>query len=217
MRDCDLAAAATLADLAGVHAVRAGLREELRPIAETDLKQLRNAARVFEIRMPPSQSLLKPVLEAQPDLVAIGGDSWERPVGASPLDPHTRDAAVGPIVRGLADSGIPTVLLVAPDFRAVKAAHVLGLAGVEFYTGSLVDLPATERAQALEDLADAAKLARKLKLQIGLAGRLGPHTAAEVVAAVPGVERVVVGRALIARAALVGIDVAVRDFRALVE
>jgi pyridoxine 5-phosphate synthase len=87
---------------------------------------------------------------------------------------------------------------------------------VELYTGALVDLPRAERHNALKQLGDAARLASKLQLGLGLAGGLGYRTLVEVVQAAPAAERIAIGRAALTRAMLVGLDRALRDLRALV-
>lgn len=212
-----LGAAATLADLAGVGALRLGISEELRPVKEADVRELRASARRLELRMPPSQSLLKLVLETRPDLtvLASGGSAGAGPFG--PIELRSRDTALVSVVRTLDEAGIASALLVSPELDAVKAAHAVGAGGVEFYTGATVDLPAEERRSELEGLFDAARLAAKLRLEIGIGGRLGFDTVGEVLAAAPGATRVVAGRALLSRSILVGVDRAVGDFRALVE
>jgi hypothetical protein len=48
--DTGLAAAVTLAELAGVDAVRLGIDEELKPVVETDVLNARRVARRFELR-----------------------------------------------------------------------------------------------------------------------------------------------------------------------
>jgi pyridoxine 5-phosphate synthase len=103
--------------------------------------------------------------------------------------------------------------LVSPDLASVKAAHAADLRGVEFFTGALIDLPGAERQAALERLADAARLAAKLRLSIGVGGGLGMRDLPTVLAPAPVIQRVAVGRSLISRAILVGLDRAVRDFR----
>jgi pyridoxine 5'-phosphate synthase PdxJ len=67
----ELMAAASLAELAGVDALRLSINEELQPVRESDVDALRRAARSFELRMPISQSLLKVPLEARPFPAAI--------------------------------------------------------------------------------------------------------------------------------------------------
>ena len=95
----------------------------------------------------------------------------------------------------------------------MKAAYQCDLRGVDLWTAAVVDLPGRERAQATERLGDSARLAAKLRLEVSLAGGLGLRTAPEALAAAPVAERVVTGRALTARALLVGLDTAIRDLR----
>ena len=72
--DVDVAAAATLADLAGVDAVRLSVNEDLKPVREEDVRETRRAARRLELRMPPRSSLLKVALEARPDGVVLAAE-----------------------------------------------------------------------------------------------------------------------------------------------
>ena len=143
-RDWDLAAAATLAELAGIDFIRVGLREELRPVAEADLHGLRRAAPVLELRAPAVQSLLKTLLETQPDSVLLSAAAWDRQVGSGPIDFRLGDAGVAPVMRGLDDARVPVTLVVAPELDAIKAAHNLGAVGVELYTRR-ADRPAGAR------------------------------------------------------------------------
>ncbi len=214
--DIDLAAAATLAELAGVDAVRLGVNEDLKPVREEDVQEVRRAARRLELCMPSNQSLLRVALEARPDRVVLAAQGRDGRSPAGPLEVKGRSLPVGPIVRALAEAGIPVATLVAPEIEAVRAVHAEGVGGVEFFTGAIVDLPAPERGRELERLADAVRLAAKLRLSIGLGGGLGYRTLREMLEAAPAAERVVVGRAALARAMLVGLDRALRDLRGLV-
>jgi pyridoxine 5-phosphate synthase len=210
----DPAAAAALAELAGADAIRLGLCEELRPVRESDARELRRPGRELELRIAPSQALLKLALEVRPDRVLLGGEGRER--GAGALDPRQLASVAGPVLRALRESGIAGAVLVGPEIEAVKAAHAAGAQAVELHTGLLVDLPASERAPLLERLADACRLAAKLRMETSLGGGLGFRSLPAVLSAAPSADGVAVGRALAARAALVGLDRAIRDLRALV-
>ncbi len=213
--DCDLETAASLAELAGVDALRLGISEDLRPVSESDVRAVRRKARNFELRMTAAQGTLKVALESRPDLVVLAGPGWDSPCASVPIDLRGRDTALVPIVRALEDAHIPVVALIVPELETVKAAHGLGVYGVEFYTGAIVDLPTAERRASFEVLADTARLAGKLRMSISAGGGIGFATLPEVLAAAPGCDCVAAGRALISRALLVGIDQAIRDFRAL--
>lgn len=215
--EIDLAAAATLAELAGVDVVRLAVCEDLKPIREEDVAEVRHAARRFELRMPPSSALLRVALEGRPDRVVLAGESLIPGAVAAPLDLKRRAAPIEPVVRALAEAGIPTCATIAPDLEAVKRVHAESIPAVEFYTGGIVDLPASEREPELQRLSDAVRLAAKLQLDIGIGGGLSYRNVGELLAACPAVEWVAVGRAALSRSLLVGLDRALRDLRTRVE
>lgn len=212
----DLNAAASLAELAGVDALRLGVNEELRPVAEADVLALRRTAALFELRMPASQGLLKVALEVRPDAVLLAGDAFEGALAPRPLELRSQSSGLAPIVRALEEAGIGVAMLVTPALDSVKAAHGLGVQSVELFTGATVDLPAVERRGRLEALADAARLASKLRMSVAIGGGLDYRSLPEVLPMAPAATRVGAGRAIVARSLLVGMDRAVRDFLALI-
>lgn len=229
--DIDVAAAATLAELAGVDAVRLGIDDALKPTTEHDVNEVRRSARGFELRMPANPGLVKIALEARPDRVLLAAGSREGSDGVSRADMGGRalDLAnasgsgkrgnrepLAPVMRPLADAGIETWLRINPRLDAVKAAHGEGASGVEIFTGDIVDLPRAEREAELEALRDAVRLASKLRMSIGLGGGLGYRNVSEVLEGAPAVGAVAVGREVVSRAILVGLDRALRDLKKLV-
>ena len=88
------------------------------------------------------------------------------------------------------------------------------LGQLEFETGQLVDLPPRELSGSLDPLVDAARLAAKLGMRIGLAGRLDERSVGTFLEAAPGAAWISVGREWIARSLLVGMEQATRDYRA---
>ena len=211
--DADPAASATLVELAGAHALQLGLSEELRPVREDDVRRVRRCVSALELRLAPAPGLLKLALEMQPDRVVLASESAEGRGRPAPLDFRAWGTAIAPSARTLREAGIHVSALVRPELASVKAAHAADVEGVDLYTGALVDLPAAERRTAAETLGDAARLAHKLRLGVGLTGGLGFRSLGWLVPATPGVQRVCVGRAFSARALLVGVDRAVRDLR----
>jgi pyridoxine 5-phosphate synthase len=205
-----LPAAAALANVAGADAVRLGLSEELQTVSERDLREVAAAGAALELRMAPIPSLVKAALEARPVRVLLASGQGG---AVLPLDFRAWSNVLAPTLRTLAEAGLASVALVGPDLAHVKAAHAVGARGVELYTGALVDLPLAERAEALARLGDAARLAAKLRLEVGLGGRLDEHSLGPVLEAAPIATSVAVGRAFVRRAALVGVDRATRDLR----
>jgi pyridoxine 5-phosphate synthase len=215
--DVGVAAAVTLAELAGVDGVRLGIDDDLKPVAESDVLNARRAARHFELRMTASPGLLKVALEARPDRVLLAASAKEGGWAGGPLNFHGGGQPLAPMMHGLQEAGIPVSLRVQPKLDAVKAAHAERASGVELYTAAILDLPEAERKAEFESLADAVRLAAKLRLRIAIGGGLGFATVSDVLAGVPATECVAVGRAAISRALLVGMDRAIRDLRAAVQ
>jgi pyridoxine 5-phosphate synthase len=209
----ELGKAASLAELAGVDSLRLGIQEDLSPVRESDVVQLRAAARSLELRMPISQTLVKLALATRPDRVVLVGDRHAATGPVPPIDARVAGAALASVLRSLGEARIRTSVRVTPDLDAVRAAHVQGVADVELFTGWLVDLPEPERRAALVGLGDAARLASKLRMGMALAGGLDDRNLREVIDAAPSAERIVLGRGLARRALLVGLDRAVRDHR----
>lgn len=214
-RDVDVPAAAMLAELAGVDAVRLGVNGDRKPVRDDDLRDTRRTARRLELRLRPSEPLLAVALETRPDLVLLAADGHEGRAASAPLDLRGTSPGLSGLIRTLSDAGIPVSALVQPTLEAVKSVHAEGVTGVELYTGALVDLPGSERSAALLGLSDAARLAAKLRLTLGLAGGLGFRNVGELLEAAPAADRVAIGRAALTRSMLVGIDRALRDFRTL--
>jgi pyridoxine 5-phosphate synthase len=208
-----LAVAAMAVEMAGADGVRLGVNEGLRPVREGDLHDVRRTARDLELRLAPTPSLLKLVLEVRPDRVLLAAEPLRGAHEAGALDPAALRGPVHAAVRALREAGIPAWARLAPDLEAVKAARGADVAGVELVTTALVDLPEGERAPALERFGDAARLAAKLRLPVRAGGALDARRLRALLAAAPVVEGVTVGRELAARALLVGIDRAVRDLR----
>jgi pyridoxine 5-phosphate synthase len=214
--DVDVPAAATIAELAGVDGVRLGVNLDLKPVSEADVHDTRRAARRLELRMPPSEKLLKVALESRPDRVVLAADGRDGVLAAAPLDLRLPIPSLHSVVRALQEAGMPVTALVAASPDSIKAVHAEGIEGVEFYTGTLVDLPRIERRGELERLGDAARLASKLHMRVGVSGGLGYRSLQEILEVAVGAESVTVGRAALARALLVGLDTALRDLRTLV-
>jgi len=207
-----LAAAAALASVAGAEAVRLGVTEEGQGVSERDLREVLAVGTGLELRMAPIPSLIKGALEVRPARVLLAA-SPGREGDSLPLDFRAWGTALAPAIRTLEEAGLAVAALIAPDLAHVKAAHAVGARGVELYTGALVDLPAAERGEALAKLGDAARLAAKLRLGVGLGGRLDERSLGDILEAAPIAASVSVGRAWVGRALLVGVDRATRDLR----
>jgi pyridoxine 5-phosphate synthase len=120
-------------------------------------------------------------------------------------------------VRRLQSRGIPVSLFIDPGAAEVKASRALGAAMVELHTGTYSRAygPHGPGGRSLERLSEACRLGLDLGLGVhaghGLTYRnVGP------VAAIPGMGDLNIGHNVVARAALVGMERAVREMLELV-
>jgi len=209
-----LAAFALAAELAGADAVRVSVQESLRPVRESDLYDLRRVVRQLEIQLAPTPSLLKLALEVRPDRVVLASEPGAARRLGTPLELAALRTAAPLAARALREAGIPTSARIAPDPEAVKLARGADVAAVELATAGTVDLPESERAVALERVADAARIAGKLRLPLAAGGGLAKHRLGGLLAAAPAIESIAVGRALAARSLFVGLERAIAELRA---
>jgi pyridoxine 5-phosphate synthase len=126
------------------------------------------------------------------------------------VDVEDRRQELVPVLDALKGIGILTAVLVDPLPNQVKAAHRAGAAAVLLHTGRFCwASDDASRAAEFEALTNAAKVGQRLGLIVHAGGGLG-YQSVGVVAAISEIASVDVGHALIARAALVGIQEAVQ-------
>ena len=212
----DLVAAATLAQLAGADELAVHLREDRMHVQDRDARILRlTLRRGFRMDIAPLPESLKVALEIRPDAVTLVPELPGELRSYGGLDVQTELGELGEMVRALEDGGIRAAIRVAADTEQVKASHRAGARQVELCTGRLAeDTP--DRAELLEQLCDAARLAQKLGLEVSVAGGLEPATMREL-AGIPALSGFRIGHSLVARALLIGMDRAVRELRAIVD
>jgi pyridoxine 5-phosphate synthase len=211
----DPVAAAAVALLGGADGIVVHLREDRRHIQDRDLRLLRQTLHDrLVLEMAATHEMQKIALEVRPDSVTLVPERRAELTTEGGLDVVRQVAALGDVVRALGDAGIRSCLFVAPDLEQVKAAHRLGAKAVEIHAGNYADAGRQPSAE-LERLRDAARLARKLGLEVGVGHGLHYRNVAPV-AAIEEFEEFSIGHSILARALLVGLERAVAEMKRLV-
>ncbi len=220
----DLPSVATLAKLAGAAGVRLSVTEDLFPVSESDLRDLRRTGCPIELCISPVPTLVKVALEAAPERVILCAPPSRPGEPPRPLDFDAWGQALPPAIRTLRESGTRVTALLRPSPQAVKAAHTVDLGCVDLHSAPAVDaqrdaaLLGSARDSGrgeLELLSDASQLAAKLRIEVSLCGGLSYDNIASLPDLVPAATHYCVGRAFVERAMLVGVDRAVRDLAQL--
>jgi pyridoxine 5-phosphate synthase len=216
-RDPNVATAALLADMGGADWIIAHLREDRRHIQDRDLYAIQQVVPSrLTLEISSADRMLKYALELHPARVTVLPEHPMELTTEAGLDMIGKREIVANAAATLAQAGIPVTLLIQPTVDDVKACHRLGQLGVS------VELNATayraaktpaERRACEERIVTAAKLAAKVGMPVHLGHSL-TLDAVRTFAAVPEIAQINVGHAVVARAALIGIEAAVREMKA---
>lgn len=213
----DPVAAAALAELAGAQGIIAHLREDRRHVQDRDIRLLRQVVQTrLNMEMAATAEMQAIALDVRPDIVTLVPEKREELTTEGGLEVASRVDTLSAYIGTLQAAGIMVSLFIDPDDRQIAAAKRTGARFVEVHTGAYANARTEkERQEELRKISDGVKLAVSLGLSAG-AGHGLNYVNASAVAMVPGVEELNIGHSIISRAALVGMDRAVRDMIALV-
>ncbi|NTW49460.1 MAG: pyridoxine 5'-phosphate synthase [Chlorobiales bacterium] len=215
-REPDPVAAAVLAELAGASGIVCHLREDRRHIKDRDLFLLRETVKTkLDLEMAMTEEMKRIAIQTKPDLVTLVPEHRQELTTEGGLDVMRHREALRPYVAELKSNGVPTSLFVEPTIESISVAAEVGAEFVEFHTGKYSLLKDVQEIQTeITRLKDAAVFARKSGLRV-VAGHGLNYQNVEAIKQINEIEEVSIGHAVIARAALVGLEAAVKEMIAL--
>jgi len=204
--------AASLAELAGAHQVTIHLREDRRHIKERDLRILRETVQTeLNLEMGATEETLAIALDTGPELATLVPERREELTTEGGLDVAGQRMKLRPFVERLRGAGIRASMFIEPDQKQIKASKELGADAVELHTGRYCDHRREPAAAAeLERIEDAARFAADLGLYVA-AGHGLDYTNIDPVAAIDEIVEFNIGHSIVARAIVVGMEVAVQE------
>ncbi|RMH00848.1 MAG: pyridoxine 5'-phosphate synthase [Planctomycetota bacterium] len=209
----DPVAAAVLCELAGANGITIHLREDRRHIQDRDLRLLREIVRgVLNLEMALTDEMIGIALETRPDAVCIVPEKRQELTTEGGLDAAAHEKRLAAELPRLAEAGIATSVFVDPLPEPIEACARAGAQFVELHTGRYANAGGAEREAELQRLETAARYAHELGLRVN-AGHGLDYDNVQPVAALPFVEELNIGHAIVARAVLVGLDAAVREMQ----
>lgn len=204
--------AALVAERAGADQITVHLREDRRHIQERDVDILRRVVKTeLNLEMAASQEMVSLALKYSPDTVTLVPERREELTTEGGLDVVQNRENLQRAIRLLQDGNIRVSMFIDPDLDQVRASHKLDAHAIEIHTGRYAEARSfKERSEELGRIRDAAKAASKLGL--GVAAGHGLHYDNTVpVARITEIVELNIGHAIIARAMLSGMELAVRD------
>ena len=215
-REPEPLAAAFAAEMAGAKGITVHLRGDRRHIKERDLEILRQAiATKLNVEMAVTPDMARVALQVRPDQVTLVPERPQELTTEGGLNVVAQSAAVKDFTKQMQDAGIRVSIFLDPDADQVRGAKSVGADAVEINTGRYAESVSTVDAE-LKRIKDAAALAARHDLEV-LAGHGLNYTNVQAITAIPEIDELNIGHSIVARAAIVGMDRAVRDMVALLE
>lgn len=214
----DPVAAALLAELAGAHGITVHLREDRRHIQNRDVEVLRKTIKTrLNLEMAATEEMVAIALKTQPDIVTLVPEGRHELTTEGGLDVNLLKTGLKQKIALLQQAAISVSLFVEPDMEQIKASHRVGADMVEIHTGTYCEMRTEkERLEQLRRIELAGAAARKLGMRVS-AGHGLNYRNVSAVAALPGFEEFNIGHSIVARAALVGMERAVREMLVLMK
>jgi len=214
----DPIAAAVLVEQAGAAGITVHLREDRRHIQDRDVELLRKIVKTkLNLEMAATYEMLEIACRIKPDECTIVPEKREELTTEGGLDVATQISRLRPACARLRDAGIVVSLFIDPEAAQIEAAATAGAQFVELHTGRYAHARLEkEIRKEYQQLVEAAQLAQKKGLRVNAGHGLTYQNVGPVVH-IAGIEDLNIGHNIIARAALVGLDRAVRDMLALLK
>lgn len=210
----DPIAAAVLAELAGADGITVHLREDRRHIQYRDVYVLRQTVRThLNLEMAPTDEMVAIALNIKPNYVTLVPEKREEVTTEGGLDVAGQSERTREIVAKLQGASIPVSLFIDANPDQIDAAAKMKAKFIELHTGCYAEATDEEsREQELAVLAKGCEQAIAAGLRVN-AGHGLTYWNVYPVACLQGMEELNIGHSIISRAALVGLERAVREMK----
>ena len=210
----DPVAAAVLAELGGADGITVHLREDRRHIQDRDVRLLRQTVRThLNLEMAPTDEMVAIALDIKPDYVTLVPEKREEVTTEGGLDIAGQTGRLSEIVDRLHSASIPVSLFIDATPEQIEASVKAKAQFIELHTGQYAEASdEASRKQELAVLAEGCEQALKVGLRVN-AGHGLTYWNVYPVACLPGMEELNIGHTIISRAALIGIERAVREMK----
>jgi len=214
----DPIAAAVLAEMAGADGITVHLRGDRRHIQDRDIEVLRKVVQTrLNLEMAANPAMVTFAATHKPDHATLVPERREELTTEGGLDVLLNQTLVRKTVVDLREAGVAVSIFVDPDYDQIRAIAKLEVRTIEINTAKYSDARRDEQAIAEADkVAQAARAAAKLGIRV-LAGHGLTYRNVRRIVQIAEIEELNIGHSIIARAALVGMERAVREMKALLD
>lgn len=210
----DPVAGAVLAELGGADGITVHLREDRRHIQDRDVRLLRQTVRThLNLEMAATDEMVAIALDVRPNYVTLVPEKREEVTTEGGLNVAGQIGRLGEIVEKLQSAGIPVSMFIDADGSQIEASVKVKAQFIELHTGVYADANSeASREKELSVLAKGCEQALRAGLRVN-AGHGLTYWNVYPIACLPGMEELNIGHTIISRAALVGLERAVREMK----
>ncbi len=199
----------------GAQGITVHPRPDERHIRYKDVTDLKPVLRTeFNIEGYPSERFTELVLSVKPTQVTLVPDAPDQITSNAGWDTKTHEEMLRDIVKRFKDAGIRTSLFVAADKEMVDYAAKTGADRVELYTEPYASMYASDREAAVAPFVEAAREARRQGLGLNAGHDLSLQNLAYFHQAIPWLDEVSIGHALICDALYLGLEETIKKYLA---
>ena len=208
--------AAGLAEQAGADGITVHLREDRRHITDRDVEILRQTLQTrMNLEMAVTEEMVAIACRIKPHFVCLVPEKRQEVTTEGGLDVAGQVDRIRDAISRLAAVGTQVSLFIDADHLQIDAAVAAGAPYIEIHTGRYADaVSASEQHAELERIREAAAYAHGKGLRVNAGHGLHYHNV-KPIAAIPEMEELNIGHAIIARAVFEGLPVAVAEMKRL--
>ncbi len=208
--------AAAVAEHAGASGITIHLREDRRHIQDRDVYTLAKTIQTrMNLEMAVTEEMIAIAAEVKPPFVCLVPEKREELTTEGGLDVKGQFEKVKDAVTRLAAIGSKVSLFIDADPEQIKAAAETGAPYIEIHTGHYAETDdENEMLAELERIKRGVAYAVQQGLIVNAGHGLHYHNV-KPIAAIKDIYELNIGHAIIARAAIDGLDKAVRDMKTL--
>ena len=208
--------ASSVAEHAGADGITVHLREDRRHIQDRDIYLLKQTLHTrMNLEMAVTEEMLAIACEVKPVFCCLVPEKREELTTEGGLDVAGQQDKITAAVAKLSDAGIQTSLFIDADIKQIDAAVAAKAPYIEIHTGHYADAETEQEQKAeLVRLTQGIKYAHERGLKVN-AGHGLNYFNVKPVAAIEEIIELNIGHAIIARAAIDGLEKAIRDMKRL--
>ncbi|QDC89459.1 pyridoxine 5'-phosphate synthase [Candidatus Methylopumilus universalis] len=208
--------AALRAEQAGADSITLHLREDRRHMQDEDIFAIRPLLQTkMNLELAATDEMIAIASRVKPQDVCIVPERREERTTEGGLNLKESYDHLYRATQNLTEQGSRVSLFIAPDLKDIDLAKKMGAPVIEIHTGSYADAEdEVTKQKEFKRIKAAAEHALSLGLIVNAGHGLHYHNV-NLIAAIPGIEELNIGHAIVAHALFIGWDNAIREMKLL--